>query len=114
MKGDIVQLEELEQKCFSLRQEACESQQTLLKQQEAHAKLIKEKIYVDVVDPELKNEMQIRSVQLLSAANYDFFEQRKEVNLVNSSDVIVGNEEGDGPPPVQSQLVLMEPSLFFN
>lgn len=59
-----------------MRQEACENQQTLLKQQEAHVQLINEKIYVDVVDPELKNELQIKSLQLLAAANYEGFQQR--------------------------------------
>jgi len=53
-----------------MRKEACESQQTLLKSQEAHVMLLNEKLYVDVVDPELPNELQMRSVSLLAAVNY--------------------------------------------
>jgi hypothetical protein len=39
-------------------------------------------------------------MQLLAAANYEGFQQRQEINLVNSSDIIVSQDESEGPPPV--------------
>ena len=69
----------------------------MLKQQEAHAICINDKLYIDVIDPEVKNETQMMSVSLISAINYSQFEQRKETRLINSSDVIVEDDDNEAP-----------------
>jgi hypothetical protein len=74
---------------------------------------INDKLYIDVVDPEVKNETQMMSVSLISAINYSQFEQRKETRLINSSDVIVEDDDNEAPQ-VQDQLVFIEPSMFFS
>lgn len=53
------------------------------------------------------------SVNLISAVNYSQFEQRKETRLINSSDVIVEDDDNE-VPQTQDQLVFIEPSLFFS
>lgn len=39
-------LEWLEYKCFAIRKYACENQQSLVKQRDVHATLVKDKLYI--------------------------------------------------------------------
>ena len=89
MKGDIMLLDWLEYKCFAIRKYACENQQSLARQRDVNASLIKTKIYVNF---EVNGEKNMTGVKLKSAVNFKNFEERKEIKLVHSNDVFVSGD----------------------
>ncbi|CDW71537.1 UNKNOWN [Stylonychia lemnae] len=107
MKGDIMLLEWLEQRCFAIRKYACENQQSLVKQREVHITLVKDKLYVSFQHPVLKGQKQLNAIPLLSAVNYKNFEEKKEVKLIHSQDVFIS--QGDQINKAEQQIVLIDP-----
>jgi hypothetical protein len=88
MKGDIMLLDWLEYKCFAIRKYACENPQSLARQREVQSSLIKTKIYVSY---DRAGEKHMTGVKLKSAINFKNFEERKEMKIVHSDDVLVSD-----------------------
>ncbi len=100
-------LDWLEYKCFSIRKYACENQQSLARQREVSASLVKTKIYVNY---EVNGEKNMTGVKLKSALNFKNFEERKEIKLVHSNDVFVTGENKQS----EKQIVLIDPETLMS
>jgi hypothetical protein len=87
IKGNIVPIEWLEQSCFNIRKQACENQLSLLKTQSTQMKLVGDKIYAAVLNPNSEHDKVYTRTKLISAFNHKAFPQRKEIKLLNGSDL---------------------------
>lgn len=95
--NQITLIDWLEQRCAAIRLHACENQTSLIKHPEVKVSLVKDKLYVQTQNKEScdKNDFYMTAIQLISAINYQSFEEKKEFRLVIGDDITLENPSED-------------------
>ena len=125
--NQITLIDWLEQRCAAIRLHACENQTCLKKQQEVKVSLVKDQLYVQTQNKQSKdkNDFHLTAIQLVSAINYQAFEEKKDYKLVQESEVAIqsSSEQLEGDSKNQnlddddqitetSDVVLVRPELL--
>jgi hypothetical protein len=110
--NSITLIDWLEQRCAAIRAYACENLTSLVKTPEVKISVVKDKLYIHTQIPNSKDTY-ITQIQLISAINYQSFEEKKEFRLVQ--DAMLGSEADDledTAPAERGDVFLVRPEMF--